>query len=107
MNFELLRSTAGIRYLIFDKDNTLTLPYERDLHPSVAEVVPRLKNVFGSQNIAILSNSVGSKEDKDGKEAVELEALLGINVIRHEKKKPDVGYDILRHFAVGVRDSKT
>ena len=30
-----------------------------------------------------------------------------INVIRHEKKKPDVGDDILRHFAVGVRDSKT
>ena len=107
MNFELLRSTGGIRYLIFDKDNTLTLPYERDIHPSVADVVPKLKKAFGSENIAILSNSVGSKEDKGGREADELEALWGIKVIRHEKKKPDVGDDILRHFAVGVTESKT
>ena len=25
----------GIKYVVFDKDNTLSLPYEREIHPSI------------------------------------------------------------------------
>lgn len=35
INYHNLYHKAGIRYLVFDKDNTLTLPYERELHPSI------------------------------------------------------------------------
>ena len=30
-----LQKLAGIKYIVFDKDNTLTVPYERHAHPSV------------------------------------------------------------------------
>lgn len=37
VNFQTLYTIGGIRYLVFDKDNTLTLPYEREVHPSISE----------------------------------------------------------------------
>ena len=81
---------GGIRYLVFDKDNTLTLPYERELHPSVSPIFESIQEMYGPQNIAILSNSVGSKEDKGFKEADLIERKLGIKVIRQERKKTEV-----------------
>ena len=90
MNFHVLKAYGGIKYLVFDKDNTLTIPYERNLHPSIESQLITLKGLYGPQNIAILSNSVGSKEDKGHSEAEILEKLHGIKVIRHLKKKPDV-----------------
>lgn len=54
--------------------------------------------MYGRENIAILSNSVGSKEDKGYKEAALIEAALGIKVIRHVNKKPEVNQDVLSHF---------
>ena len=100
VNFEVLRQNRGVKYLVFDKDNTLTLPYERELHPSVSSTVDRLKELYGPEKIAILSNSVGSGEDLGGREAAEVEAILGLRVIRHARKKPEVGDDILRHFGI-------
>ena len=48
--------------------------------------------------MAIISNSVGSTDDKEGKEAEVVEKTLGLPVIRHERKKPAVRDDILDHF---------
>ncbi len=53
--------------------------------------------------MAILSNSVGSKEDKGHKEAKLLEEKIGVSVIRHERKKPEVEEDILRQFP-GIKE---
>jgi phosphatidylglycerophosphatase GEP4 len=49
--------------------------------------------------MAILSNSAGSKDDKDHLEAKTLETQLGIRVIRHTHKKPHVREDILDFFS--------
>ena len=106
-NFEVLRQNRGIKYLVFDKDNTLTLPYDRELHPSVSSTVNHLRELYGADNIAILSNSVGSGEDVGGREALEVEKLLGLRVIRHARKKPEVGDDILRHFGIDEATSKS
>ena len=54
--------------------------------------------------MAILSNSVGSKEDTGYKEAMLLEEKIGVPVIRHEKKKPEVEEDIKRHFP-GIKEA--
>ena len=69
VNFQGLRDYAGVKYLVFDKDNTLTVPYDRSLHDSIKKEFARCKEINGPQNMAILSNSVGSKEDKGHKEA--------------------------------------
>ena len=97
---------AGIRYVIFDKDNTLTEPYshayfnERVRHAILEEC----KGAFGIKNIAMLSNSVGSKDDKGNHEARAVEKSMEIAVIRHALKKPAVHDDIMHHFNAREED---
>lgn len=49
---------AGFRAAIFDKDNTLTVPYTLELQPSAAESLARCRSHFGDA-IALFSNSAG------------------------------------------------
>jgi len=90
----------GVRYIVFDKDNTLTAPYSRTYFNKEIEnaMLNNCKAAFGIKNMAVLSNSVGSKDDPDYAEAKIVEESLGISVIRHEKKKPAVHEDIMHHF---------
>ena len=61
--------------------------------------VDQCAEVFGSEKLAILSNSAGSKDDKNYKDAILIESTLGLKVIRHPKtKKPDVWEDMEEHF---------
>lgn len=48
--------------------------------------------------MAFLSNSAGSKDDTDYKEAFECENVLKLPFIRHQNKKPEVLDDIQKHF---------
>ena len=68
----------GIRHIVFDKDNTLTAPFERKYFNIEIEnaVENKCKKVFGASNVAILSNSVGSKDDKNHEEARMIEDML-------------------------------
>ena len=83
--------------LIFDKDNTLTYTYCSALHPSVTQSVQRAKEKFNG-NIAILSNSVGSSDDRNYEHAYRVEKTLGIPVIKHALKKPACLQEVLDHF---------
>ena len=87
----------GIRHIIFDKDNTLTAPYARRYFNEEIEgaMLRDCKVVFGRENVAILSNSAGSKDDPGHKEAKVIEETLGLPVIRHKLKKPAVHSDIM------------
>jgi phosphatidylglycerophosphatase GEP4 len=98
----------GARYVIFDKDNTLTVPFEEFLDNSVKDVVTSLKNPQSKfyRRIAILSNSVGSSNDPDYQMAKETEQTLGIPVIRHFLKKPDCLKEVLEHFDATVGNRK-
>lgn len=52
----------------------------------------------GIKNIALLSNSVGSSDDIDYSEAIIIEQTLGLSVIKHQNKKPNVLKEITTHF---------
>ena len=93
---------AGFRGAVFDKDNTLTEPYARNLTPAGAVAVAGATAAFGADRVALLSNSAGLKQyDPDGDEADALEAALGVAVIRHASKKPAGTADALvAHFGV-------
>lgn len=77
----------GIRGVAFDKDNTITAPYKNEIYPTLVETVAKFKEVFG-ENMKILSNSAGTNDDTDFRDADEIEKMLNIPVIRHAKKKP-------------------
>jgi phosphatidylglycerophosphatase GEP4 len=78
----------------------LTIPYEREAPPDIVDAINRCLSVYGPDNVAILSNSVGSREDKGFEEAMKVEDTLGISVIRHMLKKPEVKEDIYLHFGL-------
>jgi phosphatidylglycerophosphatase GEP4 len=93
LDFSALKQN-GIEYIVFDKDNTLTVPYKKELYDPIKGALKSCKEVFG-HDYSILSNSAGSSDDKDHREAEWIEENFGIQVIRHRYKKPHVRDDIL------------
>ncbi|KAK9059929.1 hypothetical protein SSX86_020633 [Deinandra increscens subsp. villosa] len=89
----------GFEGVVFDKDNTLTVPYSLALFGPLSSSLDDCKSVFGN-NIAVFSNSAGLEEyDPDGRKARALEFVIGIRVIRHKVKKPaGSAEEIERHF---------
>lgn len=100
LDMKKLRDKYGIKAVIFDKDNTLSLCYVDELHPSCRSAIVSSKEVFGAHAVAILSNSVGSNDDSSYLGAEKTEASMGITVIRHVHKKPGCLQEVLAHFAV-------
>eukprot|EP00887_Chlorella_sp_A99_P006848 scaffold2.g6848.t1 len=90
---------AGFRGAVFDKDNTLTLPYALGLHPRAAGGLAAATAAFDGA-VVLYSNSAGlAQYDQQGAEAARLEAALGLPVLRHCEKKPAGGpEDMERHF---------
>jgi phosphatidylglycerophosphatase GEP4 len=75
--------------VILDKDNTLTVPYQSTIHPTVQSSVDEAVRIFGKHRVAILSNSAGTAtDDADDAQAAAVEAATGLSVIRHADKKP-------------------
>ncbi|PRQ52056.1 putative phosphatidylglycerophosphatase [Rosa chinensis] len=89
----------GFKGVVFDKDNTLTVPYSLTLWGPLGSSLEQCKSVFGP-DIAVFSNSAGLNEyDHDGSKARELEGAIGIKVIRHRLKKPaGTAEEIEKHF---------
>ncbi|KAG9439209.1 hypothetical protein H6P81_019374 [Aristolochia fimbriata] len=80
---------VGFRGVVFDKDNTLTLPFALTPAPALADSLASCKSVFGADNLIVLSNSAGLRQyDPDGSKARALQDSLGIHVLRHGSKKP-------------------
>ena len=97
LDFSKLKA-KGVKYIIFDKDNTLTLAFEDELHETVKDAVDRARMEFPGR-IAILSNSVGSSDDEGYKAASATERKLKIPVIRHRVKKPACLAEVKGHFS--------
>ena len=93
-----MRDKCGIRAIVFDKDNTLTAPYENEVHPLAKKGLESAMDVFGKDHVAILSNSAGTNDDPAYKDASEIEEEMGISVIRHQEKKPGGLNEVLNHF---------
>mmetsp|Transcript_5590 Transcript_5590/g.7954 ORF Transcript_5590/g.7954 Transcript_5590/m.7954 type:complete len:190 (+) Transcript_5590:202-771(+) len=93
-----MREKCNIRAVIFDKDNTLTAPYETVTHPDAERGLTNALDVFGKDFVAILSNSAGTKDDPDYEDAIKIEHDMGIPVIRHDEKKPGGLEEVLKHF---------
>ncbi|KAM4094976.1 hypothetical protein ACB094_06G234900 [Castanea mollissima] len=89
----------GFRGVVFDKDNTITVPYSLTLWGPLGSSLEQCKSVFGP-DIAVFSNSAGLCEyDLDGSKARALEGAIGIKVIRHRVKKPaGTAEEIEKHF---------
>lgn len=94
-------AALGVKAVVFDKDHTLTAPYESShIHPCASVGLNSALNVFGTENVAILSNSAGTMDDVDFLDAKQIEDELGLAVIRHQEKKPGGLQEVLDHFSI-------
>ncbi len=93
IDFARLFHKDDCRFVVFDKDNTLTLPYHDEVvHKNALDASIKL---FGADHVLLFSNSAGSPDDVEFAEATALEKRLGIRVLRHKERKPGGGQDLL------------
>ncbi|KAI9493583.1 HAD superfamily phosphatase [Zychaea mexicana] len=80
IHYEQLKNQGRIQAMAFDKDNCLTAPYVPEIYPPFKIAWTECKETFGTNNIAILEDS------------------LGVPVLRHSEKKPLGGAALAKHF---------
>jgi phosphatidylglycerophosphatase GEP4 len=102
IDYMALRHHHGIRAVVFDKDHTLTAPYDQTLHPSARRGLEQADAVFGRRYLAILSNSAGTDDDVGHMDAQAIETSLQLAVIRHKEKKPGGIKEVLQHFSAAA-----
>ena len=88
----------GFRGIVFDKDNTLTAPYVNQIYPTIIEPFKQYQDIF-SKKLVIMSNSAGTLDDKNYKDALQIEDELGIPVLRHNRKKPAGIESVIQFFS--------
>ena len=98
VNFTALKEQCGIRAIVFDKDNTLTAPYDLSIHPNATAGFESAMHTFGRDNVAILSNSAGTGDDHNYEDAKKIELNIDVPVIRHLEKKPGGLSEVMNHF---------
>ncbi|ETW01985.1 HAD phosphatase, family IIIA, variant 2 [Aphanomyces invadans] len=79
----------GFKGIVFDKDNTLTVPHAYEIVPHIQDALRNSQRIFGMDRVVVFSNSAGSSDDLpnfDG--ATRVESELKVNVLRHGVKKP-------------------
>lgn len=88
----------GFKGEIFDLDHTLALPKVPELYHTIKEPFSHHQSVFGD-HMGIMSNSAGTPDDRNYQAAQQIEKELGIKVLRHYQKKPNVKIDsVIEYF---------
>ena len=96
LDFRRLRA-AGCEAVIFDKDNTLTVPYSDAIEPMLVAALRECREAFDGR-VAVLSNSAGTPDDPGHATANRLERSLGVPVLRRPEKKPRGFESVRAHF---------
>ena len=99
LDLNKLKEENKIKYIVFDKDNTIAF-HKSNVIPNeeMKEILVNFSQVFGIDNIAILSNTAGSANDKNFSDLNLIEKNFGFKVIKHKYKKPSVDFEIFQHF---------
>jgi len=99
INLQKLKNENDIKYIVFDKDNTIALHKSNELpNDEMKFILVKFSQVFGTENLAILSNTAGSANDTNYFDLNSIEKNFGIRVIKHKYKKPCVDIEIFQHF---------
>lgn len=96
---------SNIKAVVLDKDNCFAKDHDDKVWPDYLETWKKLTDYYPKENILIVSNSAGTDDDIDHKQAQKLENDTGVTVLRHSTKKPGCHDEILAYFAkLGITD---
>lgn len=87
-----------IRAVVLDKDDCFARPLENVIYKPYYIHFRALSRVYPGSRLLIVSNSTGTSDDVDGKEAEILQRATGVEVLKHSTKKPGCGAQILDYF---------
>lgn len=87
-----------IKAIVLDKDNCFAYPKQNNVWPEYEEHWKKLKEHYPGHSLLIVSNTAGSNDDIDYKQARKIESVTGVTVLRHSIKKPGCYKEILKYF---------
>lgn len=87
----------NIKLIVLDKDNCFAYPYDNKVWPEYEEIWQKLKASYPNGKLLIVSNSAGTDDDINHKDAQLLEQITGVPVLRHSTKKPGCKDEILKY----------
>jgi phosphatidylglycerophosphatase GEP4 len=87
---------VDIRAVILDKDNCFAIPHQDEIHPPYREKFQELRKAYPGFRLVIVSNTAGTRDDVGHAKAEILEKNTGVQVLRHNTKKPGCGDDIMK-----------
>ncbi|CAK7891711.1 phosphatidylglycerophosphatase Gep4p, mitochondrial [[Candida] anglica] len=111
-SFDLLQipfsfPTGNIKGVVLDKDNCFAKDHDDKIWPEYTETWKRLQDAYPKENLLIVSNSAGTDDDIEHKQAEKLERDTGVTVLRHSTKKPGCHSEILDYFSArGISNSE-
>lgn len=89
---------ADIRAVILDKDNCFALPHSNEVYPPYKEKFDEIRKAYPGSRLLIVSNTAGTKDDKTGEGKVTLERNTGVEVMKHDTKKPGCRDEVFKYF---------
>ncbi|KAG0661378.1 Phosphatidylglycerophosphatase gep4 mitochondrial [Maudiozyma exigua] len=90
---------SKIKAVVLDKDNCFAYPKDDKVWHEYKDKWESLKKAYPGRALLIVSNSAGSNEDTDHKEAKHIEDTTGVHVLRHSTKKPGCRQEIIQYFS--------
>ncbi|KAL8710065.1 MAG: hypothetical protein Q9220_005336 [cf. Caloplaca sp. 1 TL-2023] len=91
-------SRPDIRAVVLDKDNCFAAPKENVVYKPYSDKFLSLSIAYPFPHLLIVSNSAGTSSDPLFSEASLLSSTTSVPVLRHSKKKPGCGSQILEYF---------
>ena len=89
---------ADIRAVILDKDNCFAIPHHNEVYPPYGSKFQELRKAYPGSRLLIVSNTAGTRDDPDAVQAKLIEKNTGVQVLRHNTKKPGCGDEIMAFY---------
>ncbi|CCE82590.1 Piso0_002322 [Millerozyma farinosa CBS 7064] len=100
-------SSVVIKGVVLDKDNCFAKDKDDKVWHEYQETWDLLKQSYAPKQLLIVSNSAGTDDDVEHKEAQRVEQNTGVKVLRHSTKKPGCIEEIMSYFRdQGITDPK-
>lgn len=90
-------SNKPVRVVVLDKDNCFAEPHSDEVWPDYKEKWQQLRKQYPGNQLLIVSNTAGSKDDSGNNQARALERNTGVKVFHHSLKKPGCHSEILSY----------
>lgn len=89
---------SDIKAIVLDKDNCFAKAHDDKVWPEYTSKWEHLRKEYPDASLLIVSNSAGTNDDINHRQAEILENRTGVHVLRHTTKKPGCHQEIMDYL---------